>query len=383
MNHLAKMRSQNRRWPLLLLGFLWLTFQAGCDPASAPKTKGGGTKEKAEHLVEVIQIRTRPLSHTTKRTGSLTALGRVKVFNQEEGRIDLLRVFEGDTVAKGEVLVQLDDKLLKTELEKAIAGRQQAQSDLERAVVLVGQKIAPNERLVEAKTKLRIARAEESLFQTRVGYTKIHAPFDAVVTQRFVDPGDVAPRHTHLLTLIDADSLFTKVAVSELLLPHLKVGHSAEVRIDALGDVTFPGKIVRIHPTVDPRTRQGVVEVKLTQVPPAAAAGQLCRVTLQTPAVARRVVPFAALLRDRESTQVFALEKGQAIKRQVRTGLRFGDEVEVLEGVVDGDLVVIRGFLGLTEGRAVKVVGKPSPPTGPAEKQPPTNTKKTGKNGND
>lgn len=339
----------------------FLLMAAGCD-AAPPSKKGGGPGQKrgkTAHLVEVAVIQSQPLAHTAERTGTLTALRRVKIFNQEEGRIESLPVHEGDGVLKGGVLVRLDDRLLKTQLDKVRAERQQAESDLKRVQRLRKQKLSSAEKLTLADTALKVARAEEASIRTRLAYARIRAPFDGVVIARLADPGDVAPRHTHLLTLIDADSLVTEVAVSELLLPHFKVGDAARVRIDALGEAAYPGKILRIHPTVDPRTRQGVVEVRLTRVPPGASEGQLCRVTLTTPAITRRTAPFAALQRDREGTFVYLLKDGKAQRRPVVTGLRLGDAVDVLEGLAEGDRVVVRGFLGLTPGKTIKVVAAP------------------------
>jgi len=321
--------------------------------------KDSATKRKpAPHLVEVVTVRSQALSHATVRTGSLSARRSVRLFNQEEGRIEKVLAVEGDRVKANQVLVTLDQRLLKAELEKTVAQRKKAEADFRRVSQLFKRKVASDQALIEAETALSIAHAEESLIRTRLGYTEIRALFDGVVTERKLEPGDVAPRHTLLLTLIDPDSLYTTVSISELMLPWLKAGDPADVRIDALGDTVWKARVERIHPTVDPRTRQGVVEVALAPVPPGAAAGQLCRVTLRTPASVRRILPFAALRQDKESSFVFVVNKGEAIKRTVRTGLRFSDRVDVLDGVGDGDLVVVRGFLDLRPGKKVVVSKK-------------------------
>ena len=336
---------------------LSLLLLSGCDLFStAQETKK--QKSSPPHRVEVSSIKNIPLSHSTERTGTLIARGRVKIFNQEEGRIDYLRAYEGDSVAAGDLLIRLDDRLLRSQLAKAVAIRKKAESDQKRTKVLQQKNISSLEKRMQVETDLKIAQAEEAIIQTRVGYTQIHAPFTGVITKRWVDPGDIAPRHTHLLTLIDPKSLYTEITVSELLLPHFKVGDAAQVRIDALGRGFFPGKIVRIHPTIDNRTRQGVVEVQLVEIPQGTAAGQLCRVTLNTPIVNRQVVLFAALQSGREGEYVYVVEDGVARQRNIVTGLRFGHSVEILKGVVEGALVVIRGFLGLTEGKKVLVVGQ-------------------------
>ncbi|MBF0447883.1 MAG: efflux RND transporter periplasmic adaptor subunit [Magnetococcales bacterium] len=341
---------------IALLILLLPLFMTGCDLLSKSEVAQKKPTPTKPHLVETSSIETLSLGHSTQRTGTLTALGRVKIFNQEEGRIDKLHLFAGDRVNQGDLIVHLDDRLLLSQLAKTVANRERAEADLKRTETLSKKNLSSTEKMIQARTDLKVSQAEEALIRTRLGYTQIRAPFDGVVTERLVDPGDIAPRHTHLLSIIDPDSLYTEVTISELLLPQFNVGDMAQVRIDALGEGLFPGKIVRIHPTIDSRTRQGVVEVKLLDTPPGAAAGQLCRVRLHTPAINRLVTSFAALQRGRQSEYVFVLADGVAHKRDVVTGLRLGDKVEILEGLKAGDRVVIRGFLGLTDGKNIQVV---------------------------
>jgi membrane fusion protein (multidrug efflux system) len=331
-----------------------LVALSSCDQAVQPNGDGRKAGEKV-HLVEVVPVRAALLRHETVRTGTLTARRSVRVFNQEEGRIEALPVFEGEAVRAGQVLVRMDRRLLEAELQKAAAARAQAEADLSRIRTLSKKKITTQERLDHAETAFKVAQAEESLYRTRLEYGEIKAPFDGVVTERFVEPGDVAPRHTHLLTVIDPNTLYTKVAVSELMVPGLRRGDAVDVRIDALGDRIWSGHISRIHPTVDPRTRQSVVEVDLSPLPPGARAGQLCRATLRTAESWRKVLPFAVLRHDREGEYVFLVVDGKAQIRRVRSGLRLGDQVEALEGVEDGDQVVVRGFLDLSAGKSVRV----------------------------
>ena len=339
----------------LIMGVASLMLVACGDGDKASSEK---KRERPAHLVEAVTVENTPLSFTASRTGSLAARKSVRVFNQEEGRIDKVPVREGDAVKAGDIIVELDSRLLSASLAKAVATRQEAEANLQRALELIKRKVTTQERLEKAETALSITKAEESLIRTRLDYARIRAPFDGIVTERRAEPGDIAPRYSHLLTVIDLNSLYTNVSVSELMIPHLQVGGSAEVRIDALGDKTWPARIVRIHPSIDPRTRQGTVEVGLDPVPVGAAAGQLCRVLLRTPVVTRLVIPFAALRNDRDGEFVYLVEKGKAAIRRVRTGLRLEDRIEILEGLAPGDKVVVRGFLDLAAGKRVSVIGE-------------------------
>ena len=319
-------------------------------------------KKAKPQLVQVIEVQAADTRISNERTGTLGYNRQVRIYNQEEGRIAALPWYEGDRVAADAELVRLDDALLQAELDRAKAQVRQAQLDLQRISDLVAKKAASRDELARARTALEVAQADASLQQTRLGYTRIAAPFDGLVTERLLEPGDVAPRHTHLLTLADPQSLVIETRASDLLLPHLRRDDPVSVRIDALGRDEYTGRILRIHPLIDPVTRLGVVEVLLDPVPAGARAGQFARITLTSAAVPRLMVPFTALRRDRDGEYVFLMQSGKARRVAVRSGLRLSDRIELLSGVEAGQQVIYRGFLGLTDGKAVKPV---APTTGP------------------
>ncbi len=342
-------------WPALLGAAVLL---AGCDWLNPAPEVAKPRRERAAHPVEVLQLRLAPSSTAQERTGSLRTRRLVRIYNQEEGRIVELPVFEGDRVAAGDLLLSLDDALLGAELAKARATARQARVDLQRVSDLAERQVASQDELARARTAVDVAQAEQQLLETRLGYTRIQAPFGGVISARYFEPGDVVPRHTHILTLSDPSSLVTELPVSELLLAHLSLNDPAEVRIDALGNQHFQGRILRIHPDVDPATRMGLVEVVLDPVPAGARAGQFARVTLHSAEAERMLVPFAVLQRDRSEEFVYRFDpaKRQVERQAVRSGLRIADRVEILDGLEPGQWLVTKGFLGLQPGKAVNPV---------------------------
>ena len=331
---------------------------AGCGQSrESPAGRG-----KPVHLVETAVVISDNLSVVRTRTGSLRARREVKVHTQEEGRITALPVYEGDRVQEGDVVVRLDDTLLKVQLARAAATRKQAAEDVKRLKELRSNKLVSENEYARAATQLEVSEADERLLRTRLGYTTIRSPFDGVVTERLTEPGNIIERHHHVLTISDPSSLVTQLPVSELILPGLNKGDVARVRIDALGDQVFSGRIARIYPSLDPITRRGTIEVEIDPVPAGAVPGQLCRVELNTHAARRQVIPYAALRRDADSEYVFVLDDESSVRRVVvQSGLRLADKIEIREGLSDGQQVITRGFLGLASGKQVKPVSHPAP----------------------
>jgi RND family efflux transporter MFP subunit len=341
---------------LALLLTLLVSLLSACSRESPAQAEPNANRSPP-HLVEIAIVERDTLGSTAVFNGTLRSRSIARIHTQEPGRISDLPFFEGDPVDQGELLVTLDDALLQAQLLKARALKSQAEDNRRRLEDLGSRGLVSNEELIRSRTELAVARAEEELLLTRIGYMTLHAPFDGIVSERLVEPGDAVAANTHVLTLIDLETLITEVSVSELLLPHLRPGDPAMVRIDALGGAEFPGRINRIHPTLDPGSRTGVVEVALEPVPDGARPGQYCRVVLTSRGAERRLIPFSALRRDRAGEHVFRLAADGTVERvAVRSGLRLADRVEILEGLDNGDRVVIKGFLNLRAGMVVNVV---------------------------
>ncbi|KAA6184349.1 efflux RND transporter periplasmic adaptor subunit [Thiohalocapsa marina] len=318
-------------------------------PASPPSQRPG-----SGHLVTAITTQRAPVSAQHERPGTLRLRRLVRLYSQEEGRITALDVFEGDAVRQGQVLARIEDDLLRAELDKARATRAQEALDVERLADLTRRKAASEDELAQARTALAVAEAEVRLLQTRLDYTRVEAPFAGVITERLVEPGDFVTKKTHLLTLADPASLIAEVYVSELVLPQVALGDPVRLRIDALGGQPLAGTILRIHPTLSETSRQAPVEVRFERIPDGARAGQFIRAELTTAAVPRLLVPFRALRQDRDGQFVWIIgDDGTAVKRPVQSGLRIADDIEILTGLAPAEQVITRGFLGLTQGKAV------------------------------
>ncbi len=302
--------------------------------------------------VETAPVEARVLGLTLERPGTLAYRRLLRVHNQEEGRIERLPWYEGDRVKKGELLVQMDTRLLHSELRKAEADLRLKEKRLARLAKLERQKAASVDEVSEARTELEVARAELELLRTRLEYTRVTAPFDGIVLERLAEPGDVVNRHTHLLTLADPASLVVRFRLDGSLLEEVDPDGTVEVRA---ATARHTARIRRIHPRVDPHSRLGVVEAAFDAPPRGLRAGDYVRVRLQTRPRRRLLVPFRALRADRAGEYLFVVEGDRARRRPVRSGRRIGDLVEILEGVEAGTPVITRGFLGLGNGTSITV----------------------------
>ncbi|RTZ78673.1 MAG: efflux RND transporter periplasmic adaptor subunit [Gammaproteobacteria bacterium] len=324
-------------------------------PLMGAEKKPGGARAV---VVETALVEKRPVSLALERPGTLKYRRILRIYNQEEGRIDQFPWFEGDRVKQGELLLELDTRKLRSEIRKAEAELKLNKRRVVRLEKLMKQNAASDDEVAEARTELEVARAELELLHTRLGYTRVIAPFSGIVTQRLAEPGDVKARYDHLLTLADPDSLIVRFRADGTVLDQIAVGDRVDIRLNGRD---HPATLQRIFPTVDPVSRLGKVEAAFTTLPREAREGEYARVRLTTHPRERLLIPFRALRRDRKGEHVYLVKAGQAVRQTVKSGLRIGDEIEILEGLEPDQEVIARGFLGLRNGTSITVSSHPKP----------------------
>ena len=293
-------------------------------------------------------------------SGTLEAVTKIRLYNEESGRIIKMPFHEGDVVNKGTLLVELDNELLKTDVDKAKASREQAKVNLSRLKKLLPKQISTEEEVANARTELDLAIAEETRQLTRLERTSIEAPIDGLITARLYEPGDMLAQHSHIHTIIDPSSLRLRASLAERWMPLVEKGQTVSLRIDALGDKQFDAKIIRIHPSINTSTQKGIIEILLSPVPDGATIGQFARAKIELKATDRLVVPAYTIQYEPEGAFIYRIienEKGESLAEKVYLdqGQQFGAVTEILEGLNVGDRVVSRGFLGLRDGKKVEV----------------------------
>ena len=331
-----------------------LMLVSGCSDNSSAR------KHKTKAInVHVTQVTRQGLAEQQLITGTIEAFSTVRIYNQESGRIKSLPFYPGDNVNKDQLISILDDAILIREFEKARAQHRQVKLDLKRIKRLIPRKLASNEQLSRAETLVEQAGAEENLFKTRLSYSKIHAPITGVITQRLVEVGDVVSLHSHMLSLADISQLKVTLSLSELIISQLKEEMVVSIRIDALGDTKFEGKILRIHPTIDTSSRQGTIEVIFNEVPKGALPGQLCRIEINTVTAPRLVIPIIAIQNDSIGEYVYQVNKKNKTQLvRIQTGIQVNQWVEVISGLKENETIITKGFQGLEKAKIVNIINE-------------------------
>lgn len=243
------------------------------------------------------------------------------------------------------------------------AGLKVPVEDLQRQMVFadINTRMLLAERRV-AEAELGAARAELRRVMMMLEETVVEAPIEGIVGMRFVEVGEKAGRDTLLFTLFNTDTVYAQVEVAESDLIGLRAGQEADLRFEADLQQTVQGKIELIAPYINPKTRTARVRISLDNSRGDYIPGMFARVRIFTGEAKEQVtVPHQAVLTDPQALPagnavVYVVRNERAFRQEVVVGQRVGDSVVILEGLKEGEAVVLDSSLGLRDGTDVEVV---------------------------
>jgi len=258
----------------------------------------------------------------------------------------------GQSVRAGDVLLTLSAPETEARVRQAQAQLAEAGRAAERERTLVAKGVNPPDVLRDAEDRLRFAQASLAEAEAMLAYATVRAPFDGVVTEKHVLPGDLATPGLPLVAVESTQNLRAEGNIPERLAAGLHIGDSLRAVFD---DTPEPvaGKIEELSSAADAVSRSLLVKVAL----PAGAArsGQFTRLLVPAGEADALLVPAEAVTRFGQMERVFVVEQTRAVLRLVKTGRISSSRVELLSGVSAGEQVILTPPAALRDGTPVTV----------------------------
>ncbi len=363
---------------IVWIGIVWLVFLGASLFMGCGRDEGVGeleAKSTAATPVQVAQVVRGDISTWLSYTGSIKPWREVKVVPDIPGKVAKIYVREGDRVKQGQVLAELDTRTARLQFEQSEAGLVAAQAnfhsaskDWERTQELRQRgTVSPQQyekvQLAYEAAKAQLQQAESGLKLARhqLEISVMKAPFSGIVTERnmnegeYINPAMSGPQGPSVLTLMDLSKVKIEVHASENDMGKISIGQEAHVTVDAYPERTFYGKVSSVHPAADPMSRTFKVEVAVPNEDRTLKAGMYTRMELYL-LVHKGVllVPERSVLERKGMFVLFVADGDMARMREVKLGLSSRGVVEIVEGVQEGEKVIVRGNYGLKDGVKVE-----------------------------
>jgi RND family efflux transporter MFP subunit len=367
-------------------------------------------QEAGPIAIKVAPVTSKEVRRIVQSVGTLFPFDEGVVSAEIDGRVTEVNADLGDKVTKGQVLVKISDEeqrylLAQTEASLRMAMERvglrnenerikdireasevrRAQADLfdaeqhyKRITSLVNQGIGSKAELDQAQSRFKAQqaaydatinqarnllqdiernKASLELQRKKLRDTTVYAPFAAAIKEKQVTTGQYVRANTPLFTLVKTDPIRLRLEVPERMAPWIRTGQIAEVTMEAFGERKFQGKVWRISPTVDQSKRTFIVEALIDNPSGELKPGSYARASLPTnKSETVKLIPSRAVAYVFGSNKTYIVTGNNTIEaRDVKLGDRFDQNVEILEGVEDGEKVAVSQLTRLDTGAKVTV----------------------------
>ncbi len=339
------------------ISLIFLSLLAACGNADGNEQgKAGGGRPAP--LVKAEPASSMRFVERVEAVGTARANEQVTVSAPVTERIVRLNFDDGDYVTRGQTLAVLAQSEESAELREAQARAREAGQQLARIETLRERGFATKSNLDQQVAAAASARAQASRVQATIGDRTVRAPFSGWVSLRNISAGAVVNAGTEIATISDVSLIKLDFSVPETLLPAIRPGLTIEARSAAYPDQPFRGQVATVDPVVDPNTRAAMVRARLPNPDRKLRPGMLLTVGIETAPRLSLSVPELAVIGEGDSRFVYLVgADGTAKRQQVRTGLRQGGRIEILDGLQPGQQVVTEGVVKVADGMKVRLAG--------------------------
>jgi membrane fusion protein, multidrug efflux system len=330
--------------------------------------------------ISAVTATSEPIPHFALGIGSLVAVHQLTISPELGGRITEIAFDSGAKVKTGDKILQINDAPDQGDLANYQAQARWATVSLQRAQALAARQYGPQETVDQWQSQLDQANAQIAKTQAIIAQKQIKAPFAGLLGVRQVDLGQYLNPGAPIVTLTDLSILYVNFTLPTQLAPQVTVGQKVEVTADAYPGRKFVATITSIEPQISASTRTITVQATLPNPDEALLPGMFVNANVILPEQApQAVLPETAVDYTLYGDSVYTIRQDgadadgkpvlKAFRTPVKTGLRWGDKVAILDGVTPGDQVVAAGQIKVQDGATVVVTGNP-PPKAPAKLTP-------------
>ena len=326
-------------------------------PSDSRKKFSTVGKNQKKTNVRIKQVNLESLSIQSTYVGYLLPNKRVLMRSEIDGVIEKIDFEEGDEITKGKRLVDISTKEHRLKLKIAITDSNLADINIKRDEKLAAQNLIPNAQLDQTKTRAESASLNKELAEISLNKSLISSPLKGTIKTRHIKVGEFVRKGDKLVEILDIDRILVKVNIPEQEILSIQVGQNVEVALYIMEKKTFLGIVKNIGLEADSSNRTFPVEILVDNKERQLRAGMLARATFTKNVDQDQIViPRHTILERDQGRVVYVFEDGKAFRRDITIGLSQLDQVQVVQGLNKGELIVVEGHTKLTDGEEVNVV---------------------------
>jgi RND family efflux transporter MFP subunit len=318
-------------------------------------------------------------------SGYVVAQRKAAVASKGTGKLVFLGVVEGDQVKKDQIIACLEDNDIKAQLDQARANLKLAEADLKdaenfykRQKELLSKGLISQQEFETSEARynrtlatIDLAKAQVIAAEVALENTLIRSPFNGTVLTKNADVGEIVSpfgasinSRAAVVTMADMTSLQVEADVSESNIEKIKMNQECEIYLDAYPEIRYPGFVAKIVPTADRSKATVLVKVGFREYDSRVLPEMSAKVTFLTPKSDKSedevksilIIPASCIVSRKGKDVVFTIQDGKAVEVIIKSGRKFGDNVEILSGLSAGDEIIDQVSENIKDGTEVKVL---------------------------
>jgi len=344
-------------WIIIIAALLGLTVWKLFVNKSEAENKVYRTDPNSKIQVTTTKVSYQNLYEEKKYIGTITANRENKIASETQGKVVYVGVSEGDFINKGHVIAKVDDTMLKLQLETAEVQLEGIMLDIKRYENLSKGDAIPAIQLEKTNIARRTVEIQIKTLKEQISRTTIVSPFSGVVTMRLFDLGSVLGPGVPLLQLTDISVLKLNINIPENEFTRFKEGIQADVLSDVYPGSKYEGKVTMVGARGDDShnfpVQITVQNLKTYPLKPGMFGSVIIGNTLSKTTLS---IPTTAIVGTVKEPKVYKVENGKVLLKDITIGITTKDNVEVLNGLTDGDIIVNGGQINLYDGALVSSI---------------------------
>ncbi len=312
-------------------------------------------KEQAINI-EAYTIKNENLNEQLLLSGTFEPNKETKISTEIQGKINEIFVDAGSFVKKGQMVVQIDNSLLKLQLQTIDVQIEGLEADVKRYTILANADAVQGVQLEKATLGLRSSKVQRALLVEQINKTTIKAPFDGVVTSKLTEVGAFAAPGIPLIQVTDIALLKFTVNTPENNLRDIQVNQSYSITTDAFPEISLTGKATLIGSKANignsfpvQFTVNNTTDLKIK-------SGMFGKVILKNDNQEKGIIiPSSAIVGNANQPQVYLIKNGKSVLQAITLSKKIGNKTVVSSGLKTGDLIVSNGFINIFNGANVSV----------------------------
>ena len=306
--------------------------------------------------VSVDTIRLQNIVDAGNYTGTFEPNKETKISADIQGKINAVLVDIGSYVSKGQTLIQLDNSLLKLQLQTVEVQIEGLEDDVKRYTILSEADAVQGVQLEKARLGLKSAKIQRATLLEQISKTSIKAPFNGIVTAKLNEEGGFAAPGVPLLQITDISTLRFTVNVPENDLVKFQNNQTYKINADVYPDISLSGKVSMIGSKANMGNSFPIQFQVANTKNLSIKSGMFGKVNLSESEQEQGIlIPTSAIIEENGIAKVYVIKNGKAVLQSITTTKTIGNKTLVSSGLNENDIIVTNGFINLFDGANISI----------------------------